>query len=528
MRLNKYVNKSIIRKILFLVASVIYIFGIISLCSRIDLDADKANHLLQAEDILSGNFFMSDWELTGVTFFTTDLIYYEIGKIFCGVTPKAIYVAVGLMIASVLIACYFACMIGEEKSLRLKRFLFIALMLIPCRQYIFYFRVHTGAIFLCIIAFLLVYSILKKEELSKRKIYYILLFIVFSFGTIGDMLFVLEGIIPIILVCFFKLLDIDDKEEKKTLYKLIIIAVFAVICAILWDKMFFYIGGANKNNFVEIMKFSKLNEWFSRFQSFLSGIMTLCMGNFWGKQVANIWILIRGINFLIMLIAFILIITNLCRLIKQKIEMLDIMSVLLSCSALMSFLAYILTGMSEVRYITIIPIAGGIVLIRNIDSVINVKNKQICVGLIVILSFLSFIGKIKEISGDMQHTQESDKYELIGFLEEHGLENGYGSFWNASDLTVISENHIKVRHIKADDNNEMQMYKWFAKNEWYSEEAEFVIVDNSKQDGGEGDDFGVSEVNVKNFFGDPFERYEVGNYIVLVYDSDLSQMLLPK
>ena len=469
---------------------------------------------------------MSDWVLTGITFFTTDLIYYEIGKIFCGVTPEAIYVTGGLMVSSALIAGVFASMSGEKKCFKLKLFLFISLVAIPCHDYIFSFRVHTGAVFLCLVSFLLVYGIFSKNsDEKKKKVYISLLFLCFLFVTIGDLLFVMEGIAPIIMICFFGLLDADEAEDKKQYIQIVGITILAIICAFLWEKIYFSVGGADKNSFMEDFLFFKPKKWVDRFLSFLTGSMTLSMGDFGGGKVTDFWNLLKGINFLVLLISFVFVIKNLYGLVKQKIKMLDMMSALLSCSVFMAFLSYLLTTKSEERYITIVPLACGIIFIRNIDSIINVKNKRFCIGFIVILSLLSLVGKTGEVSKYIQYVPNEEKCELVEFLEEHGLEKGYASFWNASDLTVLSENRIKVRHIIINENG-MEMYKWFAKNEWYLEEAEFVVIDNKKRDGGESDSYGVSETNIKNSFGEAFERFEVGNYIVLVYDSDLSQKLL--
>lgn len=418
MKVKEYLRKPIVRKFVFIFAAIFYIFCIIGLCSHIDVDSDRANHLLQAEDILSGNFFMSDWVLTGITFFTTDLIYYEIGKIFCGVTPEAIYVTGGLMVSSALIAGFFASMAGEKKNFKLKLFLFISLAAIPCHDYIFSFRVHTGAVFLCIISFLLVYGLFSKDSDEKKKRVYIsLLFLCFLFGTIGDLLFVMEGIIPIIMICFFKLLDADEAEDKKQYIQIVGIAILAIICAFLWEKIFFGVGGADKNSFMEDFLFFKPKKWVDRFLSFMTGSMILSMGDFGGDKVADFWNLLKGINFLIMLISFAFVIKNLYGLVKQKIKVLDMMSALLSCSVFMAFLSYLLTTKSEERYITIVPLACGIIFIRNIDSIINVKNKQFCIGFIVILSLLSFVGKTREIGQYIQYVPNADKRELVVFLE---------------------------------------------------------------------------------------------------------------
>ena len=85
------------------------------------IDSDQANHLLQADDILSGNFFLKDWNLTGVTFFTTDLLYFEIARLIFGVRYRAIYVANGLKFLSIAAAAYYAVMKGCCRDWKLKK-----------------------------------------------------------------------------------------------------------------------------------------------------------------------------------------------------------------------------------------------------------------------------------------------------------------------------------------------------------------------------------------------------------------------
>ena len=115
---------------------------------------------------------------------------------------------------------------------------------------------------------------------------------------------------------------------------------------------------------------------------------------------------------------------------------------------------------------------------------------------------------------------------MIDFLREQNLESGYAAFFDASKLTVLSGNSVKVRHIICTDSG-MDIHKWFAKKEWYLEESRFVIVDDSRfSDVKENEIFGITEDSVRAAFGEPNERFEVSKYIVLVYDKDLSFQLL--
>ena len=68
-----------------------------------------ANMVLEANDILSSNIFLSDWILTKVTFITADHIYFILGGIFGGISNLTYYIAHGLMIVIILILGFLLC-----------------------------------------------------------------------------------------------------------------------------------------------------------------------------------------------------------------------------------------------------------------------------------------------------------------------------------------------------------------------------------------------------------------------------------
>ena len=91
-----------LKVVLAILAGGVYVWYCIRVFSVSEIDSDYANLVLEASDILKGNIFMCDWIQTGISFFTTDLLYYMVGVFFSGVSRDAYLIASGLM---------FSCMI---------------------------------------------------------------------------------------------------------------------------------------------------------------------------------------------------------------------------------------------------------------------------------------------------------------------------------------------------------------------------------------------------------------------------------
>ena len=64
--------------LIFFFVLIFYFLYLCCAARSLPINSDIANHMLQAQDFLSGNFLMKGWIFTGVTFLTTDLFVYEI------------------------------------------------------------------------------------------------------------------------------------------------------------------------------------------------------------------------------------------------------------------------------------------------------------------------------------------------------------------------------------------------------------------------------------------------------------------
>ena len=274
---NKKVGKAI--GVLIVIAYILFSFYF---CRLIGLDADKANHILQAQDILQGNFWLKDWNLTGITFFTTDLLYYELAVLLCGsIRYGTAYVAFGLMMLSVMSLSLFAVLFDKQENRKQRLILFCCLFAIPCMNYGSALRTHSGAIFWSIIAIMIVANILKDETskgFDKRSIVnYVFLFLSLLLGITGDMLAAVEGAIPILLFCIITILNDPDKYRMKLDKRtyLIVSSFAAIVGAVAIDKLYFSIGGANKNSYIGYVQFGSVSEWHDRIWSFISNLLLM-------------------------------------------------------------------------------------------------------------------------------------------------------------------------------------------------------------------------------------------------------------
>lgn len=491
-----------------------------------EINSDLANHLLQADDILTGNFFLSDWNLTGITFLTTDLIYYEIGRIFCGVSYRAIYVANGLKIFSIFVVAYGSVMKDCVEDRKLKEIIFILAAGIPCMNYMVQLQVHTGAVFLSFCILNLAYATIKSSDAADKKMTYYSagLFMLAMLGTIGDMLVVVEGVIPVLIFSMYQLLMVKDSDNHEIMkyIKLIAALLAGVLAAVLWDKFYFWIGGANKNSYVTNKLFTDSSQWMSKLNSFIAYILDMNMANFTGVKIADFWNLLKFANVVFIFVGLIFMCRILWLMMKKKYEQVDALSSMLTFSIMMLFAAFLFTDMSEARYISMIPLAVIVIVVRNCSWVMDaVENRKFCISIVLTVVLISFTGKVHEMSGYQYPQSNRDDYELISFLDSHDLHYGYASFWNASKITVFSGKRVNVRHV-VQSGDKFEMFNWFNKNEWYHENTRFVLINNSDGTRGETDAFGVSEEETAALFGVPAQSYTVNNYLILVYDYNLS------
>lgn len=516
----------IIKYCFYCLAASLYCVLISLACKNVGLDSDKANHLLQAKDIVEGNVFLKDWFLTGVTFLTTDLPYYILGYLLCGVSFRGVYVSAGLMIAAALIAGYVCSFVCTDRN-KEKKIMYLLLVGIPSINLVYHFRVHTGAVTVILLCFLLFHCLIN-DVISEKHIW-LLGFLMFV-GVFGDLLVAIECCLPIVLYSLY-FIAITDKEHHAKLIKHILISVLSAAFAIVAQKLYIIIGGSNLNSYLMSRSyFTDISLWPDKINEFIHSVLLIAGADFTGHPINDIAYTVRVCNFIVLVIAIIIAAVLIVKMFRK--EKIDCLSFVMILAIFFSASAYIFTDLAEPRYITVIPLCIFIVFIRNIEFVFAYfSNKRLVSSVLLLSAAVSAVsncsGYITRNYDDYYKVQNYSQYpldsyyDLIAFLKDHNLKNGYASFWNSSIITVLSGEEVTIRHIDRLDNMFI-VNRWFCKSNWYQEETDFLLI-NTNDEGDNTFNNGVD--SAIQFFGEPIEQYVLNGYIILVYDYDLSTAL---
>ncbi len=302
------------------------------------------------------------------------------------------------------------------------------------------------------------------------------------------------------------------------------------------DLLYYKIGGANKNGSIFSIHSSDPRVWGERFQSLMNAILKFAEGGLTGREFFSFDMFVHLCNALIVIISLLLMIAVLLHFFNGSET--DPISVLLSISSLIAAAVYVFTERAEERYLELISVGLLIIFIRNLPVYLGrLRSPAVPKIFCIVLTYFALAGRVNEIVKEVEinagreQQMTADAGALSRLLDENGCQNGYASFWNASVITALTKEKLCVRHIQRIYTGPdgctlgMQMYQWFNKDEWYEEPANFVLIDNHLYDQGVSDSFGISEENCIAVFGAPVQRMEEGEYIVLIYDRDLSGIL---
>lgn len=505
--------KSTAKKLVFPVVLLILLsVFLVYRTSLVAIDSDYANLTLEAHDIVTGNPFLTGWNLTGISFITTDLVYFSLGSLLFGVNVKTYFVAAGLMIAVCIWLGYY--LSGSRRNWVATAVYFL-LCLIPGYFAMTVLRAHTGAVNLFLLALLCV----SREQFFTRKKDQILFLCLLALACVGDSVALVVGIVPLILVSILNLLR-EDYQGRRKWIRLILLCAAAFVLGMLLDKLYFMIGGANKNSFLSDKVFEPFSNWGDKFYVYLRSLLLIRSADFFGARLFSLDTVVFFINCLVILLGFVSVFRHTAKVVSGKET--DFVSGVLSVGFLLLSVVFIITNIAldvhSSRYLATFWVLFPVLILRDREwycrPFLPFRKTMTCV--VLALALLSCAFRAREALPSKKALPS--QLGLSQFLEENDLDAGYSSFWNASSTTVVSEDRVRVRAVRAAGDG-IDFFNWFCQSSWYDEPAHFIITQ-------EGDQFGITEERALQAFGVPRQVLEYNSLKILVYDEDLSRLLL--
>jgi hypothetical protein len=466
-------------------------------------NSDYSSIILEANSIYEGNIFLSGWNLSTVSYYTTDIPFYVLGIMIFGFTHRLLYIIPSLIyiltVASVLWIVYDGKMRGSLVAL-----CFIGVPMGVFGGLSLAGPIHIVAIFYCLIC-------VKFLQLAERKkIFYLYFGLLFCWTLIGDTISLWILGIPILLLGIYRIY-VNQKQWKREIIPLVIVCVSSVVSNVVLNLINFF--GGFKVPGTTIPMFVELKDIGQNVYSTTIGLLNMFYANFFGNPIISMQTIMLLFHFGVMVMIFCILGQLLQKMIKK--EEIDYTNQLITTSIFVTIFAYLFsnmnTGTDSGRYL--LPVVWfGAVLIGKWFNVIewNGTKKWIytaCFGLYALsmLSPFSF------------HRNLTSTDQLQVYLQSQGLTNGYGSYWYSASTTVHSEQKVKVRQVES-NNLKIFPYAWLSDKRWYNEPTNFIIFDSTNW-------WSVNKTTAVNTFGEPMKELKFQDVYILVWDKDISKLL---
>lgn len=476
------------------------------------MNSDFANLILEVSDILHENPLLHGWNLTGVSFYFSELPFYVLGTALFGVDTNAYIFAAALMYILVFLLGWQLCRFGRTEICFSEAVIYLAAAGMPGLLLLSYLRGHSGAV---IYLFLLLWICSRYEALAakgRQKGYFILVVTLTAMGIMSDMLLMILLVLPVLTYAALLMKNRTAADRWKDLG---LACFFGSLAGIGLDKLFFFLGGAGKNSFFQTRKFLDLSLWYEKTGLLLDSICNLFRCEVSKAAIFSLDTVQYAIAAVVMIASLFLIIKTVQSCWRGQphdsisaILCLGIVFLLLVC-----FATDIFTSEDSARYIAYLPVACAVILIRTLRPVFTRHKLPVMIAALAMIA-LCFV----PVKWERAVTPQD---RLALFLEEQGLTSGYSDFWNASHVTVASNERVKIRavRVRAKELNapeSLEMQNWFAKTAWYTDNtANFIVL-------GDYTYLNINEANIVKLCGAPQKRIPFENYVILVYDKNLA------
>ncbi len=524
----KVVKKKVLYTIYILLLPV-YAFYIYYCFARIPLTSDMANLILEADDILHGNLFLSGWYLTGATFLTTELLYFTIGTLINGVNQQAYILAETLMF----VAAFSSALLLLKFSSRYETplcyiLLFISLTAVPSIGWCTMAKVHLGWVgwgFLALYFLAQAHDRFAQGETkqpSNTAVQFLLAASLFlTLAITGDALAILTIAVPTLIVSSLELIKQFNitrtwKSTNKSSLYAILATVVPIVLAKLINVLYLKAGKADITYQVDgALHFLSYNDITNSLINYAFNISTIFNADIQDLSLSLFYVITLLPRLIILLVALYVVFRNVLRSLLLRLSE-DYVSLILSWGIFIVSSVCILSNFNAGRYYSYAPFALVLILVRYLQAaplqIISTKlSKPIILATACFFMATSLYPPVSFSAAINPRTEM-----LINVLKNYNLTSGYGSYWCSSVITAASNKEVTVRSISV-NNSKLSLMTWFCKKSWYDAPANFVITHPAATT--------MTENDVLRDLGQPQAIIPAADFKIYVYDHDISPLV---
>ena len=504
-RLLRYGRRSI-GPVAFVVLGILLYTAYLAQARSIPATSEGGGQALQAWNMLHGNFLLSGWTMSDVSFYTTELPEYMLVEFIHGLNNDTVHVAAALSYTLIVLLGGLLAKGRATGREGLIRFLIAAgIMLAPPlsnTSLLLGNPDHTGTH----VPLLLIFLVLDR---APRKWWTpVLITIMLTWAQMSDTLVLYEAAIPIALAGLLR-----ANQRRGPLAKNwfdLSLTVGAAISAVAAKHLLTLVrdsgGFIVKNPNVRFTTVRALPQGI--FTDF-ARILDVFGAKFFGMQVGS-----DATDTLLKLIGVVLVVWAVAAALRRLYRAdADLTVQVLSLGFVILLAAYVLgTKNDENEIVGLLPL--GAVLAGRVLTAPIIRNKLVPALAIVLVIYAGMLG-----SNALRPAHLGRGAEFAAFLKAHGLVYGLGNFWNSTNTTVDSGGGVRVRPVRTFEDRIVTTLSE-SSGDWYNPHQHYAnFVVSSRWWTCSGVCVGLH--SARQSFGPPAVTYTFRDWRILVYNKNL-------
>lgn len=492
-------------------AAVALFFAYLRMAYAFPINSDGASNALQAWDMFHGNPLLSDWTLSDVAFYPTELIQYAMIQVFTGPTVDQIHIAAAITYTMiVLLAAILAK--GRETGLQgwLRVGITVAILLVPVPgtgyQTLLSSPNHTGSA----VPLLLAWGAIDRMRDTKAKP--IVVALLLGWGAFGDPLVTFVGAVPLAIVCLVRALRLGGSHKSRLLsmdFQLAVAAGASVVLSHVATWGLKAIGGYHTPR--PPIELSPWDEWFGRahMTARMLGVLFGTHRPGWqSKWVQQGVTYLHLIGFLVALVAVAIVLVRTLRGTADRIE--SIMAIAICCDLGAEIVSTLPVDLMAAREISpVLPMAAVIAGRVVGPRLATARWRQgVLAGVLALLT-------LNLVAYSPPRAEPSEGQVVADWLRARNLTYGLGAYWVSNNITVTTHRKVTVAPVIGDNDRVVPMC-WQSKTSMYgaSHDARFIVFEIDRP-------FYGTPAQAMKMWGQPKTRFDTGRYAILVYDVNL-------
>ncbi|WP_020523088.1 hypothetical protein [Catelliglobosispora koreensis] len=502
--------KSPTRAALILAAAIATFVGYFQMAKTMPINADGASNALQAWEMWHGNPILRGWTVTDVSFYSTELIEYLLITLVHGLNEDVFRIACALtytLLVVLTVALAKGDATGRKALARMGLAAAIVLLPMPGAGYLVAFGGpnHLGTAVPLLVTWLLL------DRAQEKRWMPVAVGLALVWGQIGDPLVLFIGVLPLGLVTLYR--TVRKREWFGTDARLVLAAALSVPIGQGVLKGIEAAGGFIAHS--PPTHFASPGKWLGHLK-LLGEVTAVNYGGYLPDLSHPVDVVVGVLRLGGLGLAVIALGMALVSLLRQPFgdRVNQVLAIAIGVN-LGAFVASTLpTDLMSARQVAVVLPMGAALAGRIVaDHLFATKRPQIALA-----TLLVFFGGVF-----VWHTTgkpwDEPKRELVAWLDGQGLHHGLGGYWNANDLTLISQGKVTVAPVTGGDT--IRGLRWESRADWYDAakfDARFIVIDTTRPAIGDVD-------TALKQFGNPVIRKDFEQFAVLVYDKDLLEGL---